>query len=311
MPGPYGWYFLGMEPADYADRRNWIARPEGRKLTKSADAFFVGPTVYYHPDSQKHHLMPLSNPVFRAAERLSTFWHDRFLAADCNIFSPYYRQVGMEVLSMPRSRFDRISKTPYHDVRDAFFYYLGHLNGGRPFILAGHSQGSDMLIKLLCHDLAVSSLRELFVAAYLPGYSLTRQELAQFPHLRLAEAEDDTGSIITYNTSVPGLPTLPVVLPGALAVNPLSWKQTTLYAPPELNEESILFEAGRIRIGRRHFTGARIDADTGLLLIDETAWRRLGKPKSLHRFDIALFQGNLETNVRTRLQAFRRRQSSP
>lgn len=290
-----------MDLIDYSRRRNWISCPEP---TCAADAFFVCPTVYYHPDKHTHHLMPLNNPVFRMAARLSAWWHDRFLARHCNIFAPYYRQVGMEVLFMPRSRFDHVSKVPYHDVRSAFFYYLEHLNGGRPFILAGHSQGSDMLIKLLCRDLVPPDRRRLFVAAYLPGYSLTRQELAAFPHVRLAAAADDTGCVITYNTSAPGLRQLPVVLPGALAVNPLSWKQTSEYAPPQCNRESVLLEAGRLRIGRRHFTGARIDPDTGLLLIDESAWRRMGRPHSLHTFDIALFQGNLEENVRVRLDAF-------
>lgn len=295
-----------MDSLDYGRRRSWIRRPAGRKLTKDVDAFFVYPTVYWTANPKKHPLMPLSNPLFRTAARLSVFWHDRFLARECNIFAPYYRQIGMEELFLPRPRFDHVSKIPYHDVRDAFFYYMDHLNGGRPFILAGHSQGSDMLLKLLMHDLAPESLRRRLVAAYLIGYSLTRQELAQYRHVRLAEAEDDVGCVITYNSSVPGLATLPVVLPGAVAVNPLSWSQSDAYIPAEHNRESVFFEAGPVRIGRRHFTGARIDPDTGVLLIDEDAWRRLGRPRTLHGFDIALFQGNLEDNVRKRIQAYRR-----
>ena len=293
-----------MERIDYSRDHSWISRPQGARLKKAVDAFFVYPTVYWHPDKTEHHLMPLSSPVFRTAARLSTFWHDRFLAGSCNIFAPFYRQVGMEVLFMPRPRFDHISKIPYHDIQDAFHYYLEHLSGGRPFILAGHSQGSDMLIKLLCHDLADERIRRRLVAAYLIGYSLTRQELAQFPHVHLAAREDDTGCVITYNSTAPGLDTIPVVLPGAVGINPLTWSQDAEYAPPERNRRSVLLEVGPIRIGRRHFTGAQLDPETGLLQIDVRAWRQMGRPKSLHGFDIALFQGNLEDNVRTRIQAF-------
>ncbi|MBD5558877.1 MAG: DUF3089 domain-containing protein [Clostridia bacterium] len=291
-------------PTDYANPRNWISQPTGRRLKHAVDAFFVYPTVYRHPDTGSHHLMPIDSPLFRGAARVATYQRDRFLSEDCNIFAPYYRQVGMEVLSMRRSSFDHISKTPYHDVRSAFFYYLENLNGSRPFILAGHSQGSDMLIKLLCHDLKDPELRRRLIAAYLIGYSLTRQELAQFPHVRLAQAADDLGCVITYNTSAPGAAVLPVVLPGAVAVNPLTWSSGPQYAPPQANPGSVFLDAGPFRVSRKHFTGARIDEQTGLLMIDEDAYRRLGRPHTLHSFDIPLFEASLRVNVATRIAAF-------
>lgn len=150
-----------------------------------------------------------------------------------------------------------------------------------------------MLIKVLCHDLT----RQL-IAACTTGYSLTRQELSQFHHLRLAESADDLGCVIPCNTFVAGLKPLP----GALAVDPLTRTQSAACVPPEENLESNFFEAGPVRIGRRHFTGARVD---------EKAWRRLGKPKTLHSCGIALFQGNLEADVRVRIAACRQEQKGP
>jgi hypothetical protein len=60
----------------------------------------------------------------------------------------------------------------YEDVRSAFFYYLQHWNQGRPFILAGHSQGSQHLVRLIqeletLHETSV--LLDRLVAAYLIG----------------------------------------------------------------------------------------------------------------------------------------------
>ena len=61
----------------------------------------------------------------------------------------YYRQVGLESFKMPLADFLEASRKPYQDVKDAFYYYLEHYNEGRPFILAGHSQGSAMLLELM------------------------------------------------------------------------------------------------------------------------------------------------------------------
>lgn len=298
---------------DYSEIRNWIHRPEGPFLRHGVDVFFAYPTVYIHPDKKKHHLMPVGSPIFRTAARISTWWHDRFLAPHCNIFAPYYRQVGMETLYMSEANFDRLSKTPYQDIRDAFFYYLEYCNGGRPFILAGHSQGSEMILKLLSRDLGPPELRARLIASYIIGYSVTRQDISEYPHLHLARRADDTDCIITYNTSAKGLKLLPVVLPGAMATNPLNWAQTDLYAPKSQNIETVFLQFGNVRIGKKHFTGARIDTENGVVMIDKDALDKLLHihigfldlillhRQTLHFLDIALFQENLQENVAARI----------
>lgn len=301
---------------NYARFDHWVKRPQEDNLKYDVDVFFVYPTVYVHPDKKSHHLMPIANPIFRTAARVSTFWHDRFAARSCNVFAPFYRQVGMETLYMRHANFDKISKVPYHDVKNAFFYYLEHLNGGRPFILAGHSQGSDMLLKLLCRDLAKFDGQGRLIASYLIGYSVTRAELAQFPHLHMVEGDRDLGGIISYNTSAQGLKIMPVVRPGAVCVNPLNWRTDSTYAPKELNLGSILFEAGRFKIGKKHFTGAYVDEENGTLIIDKDALDALlhvhigflnlilMHRQSLHMLDIALFQENLARDVLVRQEEF-------
>ena len=62
------------------------------------------------------------------------------------------------------------------DVKDAFQYYMAHGNGGRPFFLVGHSQGSQMLIELLKHGMTEEQ-RKFMVAAYCIGYHVTAKEL--------------------------------------------------------------------------------------------------------------------------------------
>ena len=123
-----------------------------------------------------------------------------------NVFAPYYRQAdAASTLSLPQAQQDQIiGGIPKSDAFAAFTYYIEHYNNGRPFILAGHSQGSNLLVYLLSeymreHPLVYARM----IAAYVIGYSVTGQYLAQNPHLRFAEGPDDTGVIISYNTEAP------------------------------------------------------------------------------------------------------------
>ena len=69
-----------------------------------------------------------------------------------NIFAPYYRQMSTgvqmeegELLATDTDEF----KQGAANVQDAFDYYIANLNTDRPFILAGHSQGTMALIELI------------------------------------------------------------------------------------------------------------------------------------------------------------------
>ena len=68
-----------------------------------------------------------------------------------NIYVPFYRQLNaMKSLSYSLAEQEKlVADVPYHDALAAFEYYLAHYNNGRPFILAGHSQGSNVLMFLL------------------------------------------------------------------------------------------------------------------------------------------------------------------
>jgi len=63
---------------------------------------------------------------------------------------------------------------------------LEHLNKdasgqARPFILAGHSQGSNLLLMLLERRFGDAALREQLVAAYVIGWSVTAEDMQDAP----------------------------------------------------------------------------------------------------------------------------------
>ena len=62
-----------------------------------------------------------------------------------NIYAPYYRQDNLSSVN----REETIAGIPTTDATAAFDYYIKHYNNGRPFILVGHSQGSDVMSNIL------------------------------------------------------------------------------------------------------------------------------------------------------------------
>lgn len=258
----------------------------------------------------------MKNPIYLWIAKGMSAWQGQLFARHCNFYAPHYRQLGTESFKMPLPEVMRAERMPYEDVRDAFHYYLEHYNNGRPFILAGHSQGSAMLLQLMRREFSDPFLRRKLVAAYLIGFSLTRRDFKRYPHLRLANAADDTGVIISYNTTANGLPLMRFIRPDSLCVNPLNWRHDSVYADKSQNDGAVLFQFGKkFKYEVPHYTGAYVDEERGVLIIDDDAAYELYKARwffkkflmnrgSLHMLDIALFYKNLERNVGERIAAY-------
>ncbi|MEG0630252.1 MAG: DUF3089 domain-containing protein [Christensenellaceae bacterium] len=299
---------------DYSSKSTWAFLP--KKITKPVDVFFVYPTVYIHPRQHANHYMNIYHPLYRTLAKTSAAWQGQLFGKHCNFFAPYYRQVGMECLNMTDEEFFRTAKKPYRDIKSAFLYYLHHLNDGRPFILAGHSQGSAMLLELMRQEFKEHKLQKKLIASYLIGFSITHDDFIFYPHLKIAKAADDLGVIISYNTTAKGLNTLRVVLKDAVCVNPLNWKLDGSYAPKEQNLGAVVLSLGdKLKWTRANYTGAYVDKQKGVLMIDDDAAYRLYKARSflkkilmnkgsLHMLDIPLFYENLKENVGVRIEKY-------
>ena len=129
---------------------------------------------------------------------------------------------------------------PYDDITTALDYYFEHFNGDRPFILAGHSQGSGIILQLLqTYFKEHPEYYARMVAAYAIGYSVTDDYLAANPHVKFATGESDSGVIIAWNTEGPGNVETNanniLLQPNTRSINPLNWKLDETYAPASMN----------------------------------------------------------------------------
>ncbi len=206
------------------------------------------------------------------------------------------------------------------DVFAAFDYYLENYNDGRPFILAGHSQGSNMLLYILSEYMAEHpDVCERMVAAYVVGYSVTDEFLAENPHLKFAEGADDTGVIISYNTEAPVVEgNNPVVKPNANVINPITWTREETLATAEESLGSILLNPdGSVVLDENGefkkvmgFADASVDEEKGALIcstVDVDTWAPgnavFGKGV-FHSFDYPFYYFNLRENAETRVAKY-------
>jgi pimeloyl-ACP methyl ester carboxylesterase len=229
-------------------------------------------------------------------------------AACCNLYAPFYRQAALpEVLTADPASAERALSVAYTDIEAAFDYYMAHLNHGRPFILAGHSQGANLTLWLLEKRLSNPAYLRKMVAAYVIGWSVTQKELDEYPHLVMCSTATQTGCIVSYNSQGPGA-TTSMARPGAIGVNPLlsHWTTSEDTAPASMNLGTVLMPPMvPVQTETAQQTGA-YTRDGALILTNPPTLPPMAAANQIyHPYDYALFYRNLEKNAKDRVNAFR------
>jgi len=305
---------------DYSDKDNWLAFP---KITKDVDAFYIYSTSYIESSFEEDapNFAPLHNleMMIRANGEYET--NASVFEESCNVFVPYYRQIGIkyaaEVTQKYGSLDPALADVPYADIKAALDYFFEKCNNGRPFIIAGHSQGSAMLKYVLKNYFKEhQDYYQRMIAAYPIGFSITKSDLEEYPYLKFATGESDTGVIISYNTEGPKNveenANNKVVLPGAISINPLNWKRDETYAPASMNKGSIELEMDGMTPVRKIVdlgVDAQVNLARGVIVTNTTApvtdMPDYFGPASFHENDYSFFYNNLKENVAKRIAAYK------
>ncbi len=98
-----------------------------------------------------------------------------------NIYAPMYRQMNLAGLGLSEADAEPLQEIVHNDVWRAFTHYLKYENNGRPFFLAGHSQGSMILTDLMLEHWGTTGAEDQLIAALLIGWSLTSEDLDTHP----------------------------------------------------------------------------------------------------------------------------------
>jgi hypothetical protein len=298
-------------PTDYANAGNWMAME--KNPAKPVDVFFLYPTMWVREEG-KPYLAEIDNASMREMAPQVLYSQAAVYEEAGNIFAPYYRQIDAAWAATlpPEERPRYFRGVPLTDVKAAFEYYLEHYNNGRPFILAGHSQGSSMIRELLISWIKDHpDVYQRMVAAYVIGYSMTREDLEQNPHLKFAEGAGDTGVIISYNTEAPEIGGVSLTaLPGSVAINPISWTRTSERAPAEqsLGARFYHHETGEYE-DIPHLADAAVNLERGTVIcstVDVDKYSAKGIYESVfprglyHLYDYEFYYRDIEANAKLR-----------
>ncbi len=333
-----------MESSAYQDPALWYSRPgigvtdparwqpafadtesdltTGADATTAADVsdfavFFIHPTSYLSRDNWN---APVGD---EEAERIARIYV-RGMASPFNtaseIWAPRYRQATMGAFLTDAPEAEQALDAAYADVLEAYLYFLESIDADTPIVLAGHSQGSLHLLRLLREEVKASPDADRLVAAYAIGWPISVE--FDLPELGLdacataaqtgcliswssfAEPADPSSVIETYasSTAFDGnlrgesqiLCTNPIT--GTFGGEALASANLGTLVPDDTMSKGELVQGS---------VPARCD-DRGLLLIGDPP--DLGSyvlpGNNYHVYDIPLFWANTQADVTRRVGAF-------
>ncbi len=299
-------FFDYITTVDYSKDENWAYWNEGED--KQADLFIVCPTV----DMGKNGNLNANitdekyRQSFTGALNMELGIYDA-----ASVYAPYYRQATFPIYSMDEDDREVYLDYAYEDVKDAFLYYAENSDNNRPLILAGFSQGSDMVIRLMRDLFDEKKYSDRLVAAYCIGWKLTEEDVKEYPQLKPAQGESDTGVIITFNSEAENITSSLLVGENerTYAINPLNWKTDSTRADKSENIGACFTDySGSITKEIPNLTGAYIDETRGTLKVPDIVpsdySNSLFEDGIYHLYDYQFFYRNLQENVRTRLNSY-------
>lgn len=307
--------------SDYSQEENWLSLPAD--TTKDVDVFYLYPTAYFKSSNDDPDVCEIDNTMMisnaqKAFQRQATVFE-----TVGNIYAPYYRQAdaGTCLALSSEEQDELLSGVTKSDVFAAFDCYIKNYNNGRPFILAGHSQGSNMLLYLLTEYMKENpKVYDRMIAAYVIGYSVTNDYLNENEHLKFAQGSDDIGVIISYNTQAPDVAAgdNPVVLDGANVINPITWTRDEVPTSAEQNLGSIMLNSdGSVVLDDNNefkrvmnYADACIDLNKGVIVCSTADEDSLAPGNDIfprgvyHSFDYPFYYYNIRENAQNRVNIY-------
>ncbi|WEK47568.1 MAG: DUF3089 domain-containing protein [Candidatus Andeanibacterium colombiense] len=280
---PYAVFFI--HPTSYLDKAAWNA-----PLTDAAAN-----------DRAKLFLKGLASPFNQASE----------------IWAPRYRQAAVGAFLSNDPAADEALDAAYRDVEQAFVYFLNHTPRDRPIVLAGHSQGSLHLLRLLASRVAGTGVEKRIAAVYAIGWPVSLEHDLPKLGLPACKTADDSGCVVSwvsfaepaetaqmlrrYDTS-PGLDGKARGTSPILCTNPLSGRMGGA-APARDNRGTLVpnadLSSGELQVG---MVPAHCDAKGILLIGNAPAMGPAVLPgNNYHVYDIPLFWRNLQLDVAHRV----------
>ena len=286
---------------DYSDTTQWYITQHHAE----ADIFYITSTEtgdFALSDGTICHFADTYNDSTRQPMLDEMRGVNHLLNPDLNYFAPYYRQCSLQTFTDRQTMSTRMP-VALADIRQAFRYYLDHMNNGRPFILAGFSQGAMLLIELL-NDMDKATYNRM-IAAYAIGTAVNAKQARHTKHLIAAQSADDIGVTVCYNSVRDSSCIFPFYSNNTVAINPVNWKTdettATLITQPSPNKPLKAQKCDTLTV--------HLDSKTHHLFVkgftgDDYVLPLIGKDGNYHSREIWLYRTQLRENIALRTAVF-------
>ncbi|MEP3049968.1 MAG: DUF3089 domain-containing protein [Erythrobacter sp.] len=311
------WYSKpGMAGTDPARWRPDGSQGSGGSAPEFA-LFFIHPTSYLNRNNWN---APIGEEEAERVARIYLRGMASAFQSASQIWAPKYRQATMGAFLTDKVEGQQAIDAAYADVREAYRHFENSIAADIPIVLAGHSQGSLHLLRLLREEMAGSDIQNRIIAAYAIGWPISVEH--DLPSIGLpacadpaqtgcllswssfAEPADPSEVMATYSRSI-GFDGTPRGSSEILCTNPLTGRRGGS-AEQKDNLGTLVPNAdisdGELVVGA---VPARCD-ERGLLLIgDPPEMGPYALPgNNYHVYDISLFYGNTRSDVIQRARAW-------
>ena len=290
-------YVVGPLPQvpDYADSSQWFIRDRGGE----ADVFYIISTETgdHMMGADTCHLADTYLEEQRKQMLKEMYAVDSFYSGKFNYYSPYYRQVSIQSWRTRESAFRRL-EVSVGDIKRSWQYYLDHFNQGRPFIIAGFSQGAHATMDIIKE--MPDSVYSRMVAAYLIGYKVSPEDIDRYPQVRVAQDSTDTGVIVSFNSVRSPECMLYFTEGTAACINPVNWRTDTV-------------PASLVRASRRGNDTLTVCCDPKSNHLIVSGWTRetvmpvIGIPGNYHHMELKFYYPYIRQNIADRVAAYLRK----
>lgn len=318
----------------YDDPKMWISRPDKGKADPvrwlpegfpgedaaaiPAAVFFIHPTSYL---AKAHWNAPLDDAESRNRADLFVRGMGSAFNSSAQVWAPRYRQAAFGAFLSEDPAAKRALDVAHADVLQAFDRFVAQVPADAPIVIAGHSQGALLTMRLLKDRVAGTPLSRRIAAAYVIGWPVSLKHDLPAMGLPACVTPEQPGCVVSWSSwaepaepaeIAPGLPAA-TALDGQsridappLCTNPLTGGIGGS-APASANRGTLVPSAdlkqGVIRAG---MVPARCSKD-GLLLIGSPPEMGpfVAPGNNYHVYDIPLFWMNLREDFRRRTLAWK------
>jgi hypothetical protein len=328
---------MGAKP-NYKEDSVWLSlpsrvdeadvTPEGIKSINDGsakfDVFYVHGTGFIDSNqwtsSLKGNAATRNNAKFSLANEASIF------NSCCNIFAPNYREANLfTFFGLNRKEANRVLDYVYSDIKAAFFNFVETRNQDKPFFIVSHSQGSQLIKRLLTDLNNFPHITDRIIAVYALGDAITpisQGYVDSLTYLDICKTPQATKCLVHWETIGKGGGQL--IIPfsrESICINPLSWNYNEDYAHYDLH-------LGAATVSGKYITSSNTDNQTldfdspsimpnytkaqcknGLLYVNDptdSVYAKLGlfSDHAMHGVNFAIFHMNIRKNALLRAESF-------